>query len=329
MPCYHPIVAYQHKTEKTKLGKSLILFGRQWDNNENVDRIELPCGGCIGCKLDKANEWAARCIYESEKWKHNHFITLTYSEENTRDLTKSCVDVTTGEVTDKLSLNKRDLQLFLKRLRSHYKREFNHTNIRFFACGEYGEHTERPHYHLILFNLPIIDLEPFFINKHHQQIYRSKTIEEIWGKGHVSVGELTFESAAYVARYTLKKLTKAEAECIGIEPEFINMSRKPGIGADYLKDNYKEIYENDELILRKSVDKVVKQKPIKYFDKLYEQIDPEALYDIKLNRRENAIEARKIKMSHTTLTESEVEALEERSLLRRITSLKREMTESC
>lgn len=109
--------------------------------------------------------------------------------------------------------------------------------------------------HTIIFasNLPLFDLEPFFINANHDQIYKCETIEKIWGKGIISVGKVTWNSAAYVARYMLKKQKGAGADWYyqskGQEPEFTRMSRKPGIGAEYYQANKESIYKNDEIVI--------------------------------------------------------------------------------
>lgn len=260
MPCYHPIQAFQIiQPDGTKSRPffaervpDLSAFGK-------VVPIPIPCGRCIGCRLERSRQWAMRCVQEASLYKQNSFITLTYNDET---------------VPADYSLKKRDWQLFMKRLRKAYPEK----KIRFFACGEYGEHTFRPHYHAILFNHQFDDRER--ITKETENgivtLYQSPKLNEIWGKGYASSGDMTFESAAYVARYCLKKINgpEADAHYFGREPEFSLMSRMPGIGANWLKKFRKDVYPNDICFARGKP-----CKPPKYYDDQLKKID-EALFNL-------------------------------------------------
>lgn len=129
--------------------------------------------------------WAVRIVHEAQMWPQNSFITLTYRPE----------DLPQGG-----SLNVEHYQLFMKKLRA---RNTGH-KIRFFHCGEYGEKLSRPHYHAILFNYDFPD-KKVFSEKNGNTIYTSELLEDIWGKGFCTIGDVTFQSAAYVARYVMKK----------------------------------------------------------------------------------------------------------------------------
>ena len=187
----------------------------------------VACGKCSQCLIAKSNEWAYRCMEESKQYKDNCFVTLTYNDTF---------------LPDNGSLCRRDLQLFIKRLRKHiYPKK-----VRFFYCGEYGKKGSRPHYHIILFGWKPSDLRFFEKDKRGQILFRSEEVERLWsfrfidedtGKadyaqyGFVSVGDVTFETARYCAKY-LQKLQPAPPDCV---PAFTGQSLKPGLGSNAIK----------------------------------------------------------------------------------------------
>ena len=188
MPCYYPNKA--HSTGTRKNGKSIIKFGLPTHQDQNS--IELPCGQCIGCRLAHSQTWAIRVLHESTLHERNCFITLTYNEEN---------------LPENGSLDKKHFQNFMKYLRRDFGPE-----IRFYQCGEYTDKPNfRPHYHAIIFNHDWLDKEAFTENE-GIITYTSEKLQKIWGKGFTTTAEVTFESAAYVARYTLKKITGKQKE---------------------------------------------------------------------------------------------------------------------
>lgn len=291
MACYHPLQAWSLKGKRKPDGKRIISFNgpTRGDDPDKWEEIQLPCGQCIGCRLDYSREWADRIMLESTLWENSWFVTLTYSEEFVP--IKQVINKETGELIEGKTLVPEHLTKFMKDLRRYYKYHYDQVNIRFYACGEYGGQTERPHYHLCVFNLPLFDLEPFFLNAQHDQIYKCATIEKIWGKGIISVGKLTWNSAAYVARYMLKKQKGDGAswyyQSKGQLPEFTRMSRRPGIGAMYYEGHKEDIYKNDEIVvLMGKRPRAV--KPPKYFDRLYDLESPEAMAAIKEARGEAA-----------------------------------------
>ncbi len=235
--------------------------------------MEVGCGQCIGCRLDRSREWAIRCVHEAQLYSENCFLTLTYSNEF---LPADC------------SLDERHFQRFIKRLR----RRFSGQRIRYFYCGEYGERLHRPHYHACLFNFDFPDKVP--VNDH---LYRSDLLERLWRFGFCSIGEVTFESAAYVARYVVKKVfgDKAAAhyevvvedtgEVLQLKPEYTNMSlgRKPGdgIGGEFYRRFKDDMFPSDECV----VDGIV-HKPPRYYEKLYKLEDPEGFLRVKRKRDE-------------------------------------------
>lgn len=216
MPCYHPLQAYQ-------CADGLVVFS-ELGRYDLVRSMQLNCGQCIGCRLERSRQWAMHCVHEASLYEQNCFITLTYNDEH---------------VPPEGSLLYRDFQLFMKRLR----RRFFSSKIRYFMCGEYGEDLGRPHFHACLFNFNFADKTPWRTVTSGTRLFRSPDLELLWPSGFSSIGEVTFESAAYVARYVMKKVTgeAADAHYFGREPEFCHMSLKPGIGSDWLRLYWPEV----------------------------------------------------------------------------------------
>lgn len=284
---------------ETELGDALTTLKRTGHSPTRIDVI--PCGQCIGCRLDYSREWATRIMLEAKQWKNNWFITLTYNDENLPY--RARVNTETGELMESAPLCPEDLQLFMKRLRKHWSDKYKHQNIRFYACGEYGEENGRPHYHIAIFNLPLQPkaLKWYKRNEQYQTIWTCPELEEIWGMGFVTVGALTYQSAAYIARYMCKKQKgkdqKEYYEMLGLTPEFSRMSLKPGIGAAAYK---KEYYEKDYIQMPDGR----QVKPPKYFERMFEE-DGGNLKAIKEQRKAAAtlIEQRKDEERGTTRTE--------------------------
>lgn len=252
MPCFKPLHGYMSRTPSAN-GKFGIVFNVRegW-----VDRpMVIPCGQCIGCRLDKSLSWATRCLHEASLHEENCFITLTYNDE-------FCpIDG---------SLNKRDWQLFMKRLR----KKFGGRKIRYFHCGEYGSQLDRPHYHACLFGFDFPDKVLWSFRK-GVRLYRSAILESLWthpglgcSLGFSTIGDVTFESAAYVARYCLKKVTgkMAKDHYVGRLPEYITMSRRPGIAAKWIDQFASDVYPHDFIVTPGGR----KVKPSRYYDEKYD-----------------------------------------------------------
>ncbi len=252
--------------------------------------IELPCGKCNSCRLSYSKEWMQRCMLEQRLWAYNEMLTLTYDEEHVPKA-KGC-DMKTGELGVEVNtLCKKDVEKFLKDLRRYWKHHYNEDNIRFYMCGEYGELHGRPHYHLLMFNFNVRDKEYYKRSQKGFDMYHSKIIEKIWGRGHIELNEITPETCAYVARYVLKKQkgkgAKEDYELRGLVPEYTNCSRKPGIGAGYFEENKDKIYEYDKILLANNKG-VQELKPAKYFDRLYDAEEHDLMDAIKQRRKELA-----------------------------------------
>ena len=292
-----------------------------------TDFVQIPCGQCIGCRLEHSRQWAVRCMLEAEEYEYNWFLTLTYDDYNVPY--SEYVDGD-GVIDDCMTLCKKDLQDFLKRLRSHvdyhysdFFQDFNDDGekktFRYFACGEYGSSSGRPHYHMILFNLPLNDLV-FYKSTDFGNLYVSPFLSEKWGKGHVIVGSVSFESSSYVSRYIMKK-QKGSASVIydlfNIVPEYIVMSRNPGIGKKYFFDHSSDIYLRDSIVL----DGGVLVKPPRYFDYLMDKIDEDFMAEIKEKRSDIAEHINNIKMRNTTATQKNQFKINENNLKSRTSRL--------
>lgn len=281
--------------------------------------VILPCGQCIECRCKYAQQWASRIMLESRYHEKSYFLTLTYDEEH--------VPISEAEDgTPSLTLCPKELQDFVKRLRRD--QEYHHGNtIRFYAVGEYGSLFHRPHYHLIVFGLILDDVKVIGRNKHGTVIHDSDTIRKIWGKGRTEVDELTFESAAYCARYTTKKLGKTESgiyESLGLVPEFTRMSLKPAIGYQYFEEHMQEIYDFDKIYLSTgNGGRTV--KPPRYYDQKFDDIYPETMASVKQNRREVAEKQLKLKFAGLSGSYVEFLANQAEAYIKRTRSLKRDL----
>ena len=206
--------------------------------------VMLPCGQCLECRTRYAAQWADRIVLEARYHEQSFFITLTYDEEHVPPVVDE-----NGNIN--YTLRPKDLQDFVKRFRR--QQEYHCDNqVRFYAVGEYGHLHHRPHYHIIVFGAVLDDLRPMGTSKVGTPLHTSETIEKLWQRGRVEVEPLSWESACYAARYTVKKLGKVETdfyEKLGIVPEFTRMSLKPAIGSSYLEDNMERIYKSDEILI--------------------------------------------------------------------------------
>lgn len=202
--------------------------------------------------MNYAKSWAFRCLMEAKGSHDNWFLTLTFAPE-------FCPE----------RVDPKDVSGFMKRLRKRLGLE----KIRFFGCGEYGEKNDRPHYHLILFNCPLADLYKLDAEGH----YGSKLIDEIWPYGFHYLGEVNEKTCAYVARYTSKKSGKRKG--------FLQMSRRPGIGYDYLRD-HKDAYELDYINVVDSHG--LRRIPLpRYFERIFPDLDFTDLKQARIERARN------------------------------------------
>lgn len=253
-------------------------------------------------------------MLEAKYHEYNYFVTLTYDDMHVPH--SSYIDERTGEICESLTLVKSDLQKFFKRLRKH-KGE-----LRYYACGEYGGHTMRPHYHAIIFGLELDDLVKYKQSDNYIY-YNSESLQKIWNKGFVVVTELTWATCAYVARYVVKKAKKAVADSyktFNVEKEFNVMSRRPGIANQYFQDH--DMYAYDYINIS-TPDGGKKIKPARYFDRLLEQKDPDTFANLKEKRLETAKNQSLLKLSQTDNSYIDMLATEEAVKSNKIKALNR------
>lgn len=280
MPCYKPHNAWRSNVPNEN-GKFELLFNVDPSLQSSLQLEQVPCRKCIGCRLDYSKQWALRCVHESKLHEQNAFITLTYDDDH---------------LPNDYSVNKREWQLFLKKLRQELS--YQNIKIRFFMAAEYGETTWRPHYHALIFGWypPDHDLTPIAKNSNGDYIYSSEMLARIWGKGKVDVGDVTYESAAYVARYIKKKITGDLAEehykqvhptttdIVQLEPEFCLQSRRPGIGGDFYR-KYKEDFRKGYITHNGT-----RHNLSRFYNKQFEKEDPERYETLKNQKSEFAKE---------------------------------------
>lgn len=249
--------------------------------------IDLPCSQCIGCRLERSRQWAVRISHEAQLYEDNCFLTLTYDPMF---------------LPDHNSLDVKHFQDFMKRFRFRFKGSSPVLNddgieefpIRFFHCGEYGETNGRPHYHACIFNFDFPDKKLWKVHNGNN-LYISQSLNELWPYGFATIGALTFESAAYVARYVVKKITgdaakdhyqridPATGEIYFLKPEYTTMSRRPGIGKGFFDKFSSDVFPHDYVVVNG-----VKQRPPRYYDGLLETTRPYEFDVIKDRRVLNA-----------------------------------------
>lgn len=311
MPCFHPLKGFRGNRVNPNTGKRNITVVPR------LAFVDLPitiaCGQCVGCRLERSRQWAIRCVHEASLYDDNCFITLTYNNEH---------------LPKHQSLVKSDFQKFMKRLRFKYG-----SGIRYYMCGEYGENFGRPHYHALLFNFRFRDQTFFRNSPAGEKLYVSQSLEKLWSHpntgtpmGYASIGSATFESAAYVARYIMKKQLGKNAlyhynqfdewtgEILSERvPEYNTMSRRPGIAKNWFDKYLTDVYPGDFVVMN---DKKI--KPPKYYDKQYELLYPEELEKLKRQR----IAAGKLNAANNTperlAVREEIQEYKLKSLTRRL-----------
>lgn len=278
MPCYNPRPVFRYNVVDVDTGEVKVRFifnpvDPHFDvRDERTQHMEhLPCGTCIGCRLDRARDTSIRGMHESQLHHHCCTVDLTYDDDH---------------LPPNGSLCQRDVQLFFKR----FRKAIYPKKVRYIYCGEYGSRLQRPHYHLCLFGYDFLDKDFFKKSDKGFPLYTSPLLSKLWDKGHHTIGRLTEQSVAYVARYILKKVNgeKAKDHYGDREPEFVRFSTRPGIGHDWIVKYFGDVYNYDYVVNSKGH----KVRPPRYYDKVFSKIDPERFYEIKQKRHKTAEERR-------------------------------------
>lgn len=274
MSCTRPIPAQQYYSAKNN--KVAIRLAGD-DFNPNLD---LACGKCPSCKLAKAREWALRCWHESQMHDENAFVTLTYRDQ---------------DLPENNDLDHRDFQLFMKRLRTNTGKK-----ISYYMCGEYGGETHRPHMHVLLFGYFPPDAK-YHTTRNENRVYKSEILDTYWRKGFTETGNVSYKSAGYCARYTLKKQLPNEqlqdryiycdeyGEMHCRKLEYVRMSLNPAIGLSWFNKYKQQTIDHDFV---RNPDGHEVPVPSYYLDQLKnpksEMFDPELFEKLKLARIEKA-----------------------------------------
>lgn len=261
MPCYHPV--------KVTVKRKAILPG----GIRVFDKQTVPCGTCLGCRAEQARQWSVRIMHERAMHESSWFLTLTYNED---------------EIPEFGSLRPPHLAAFFKAIR----RDGAQGPISYYACGEYGDRTQRPHYHAALFGCDFIDRD-HLRNAGGHPVWRSDDLEDYWGRGNCEFGTLTHASAAYIAGYVRKKVSKKvnpdnylrvdpdTGELVQLEGEFARMSLRPAIGRRWIEKYWRDVYPRDFVVVEGH-----EMKPPRYYDKWMEREQPHMFLDVLEKRHE-------------------------------------------
>lgn len=206
---------------------SLISRGIFDFKNKKSYQVLLPCGKCDDCRVSHSKEWALRALLElvsrnKKDQLNSWFVTLTY---------RDCF----LPIDNKLNL--KHVSLFIKKLRHFFERKNKDVKIKYFVCGEYGTKNYRPHYHMLIYGLPLDDLKVYKKVGKFDFLWMSNFLEKMWGRGFVVVGNLTYKTAFYTCRYTLKKYGNTD----------VVMSCSNGFGKKWCLDNLHQLVDNGYL----------------------------------------------------------------------------------
>lgn len=243
MGCDYPITAYRSREFNPETKRYGLTFNPLKALN-STNSLRVPCGKCTGCRLERSRQWAVRCTHELSLHEQSCFLTLTYSD---------------AHLPIDFSVHQYDWQLFMKRLRKHAFPKL----LRFFACGEYGSKNLRPHYHGLIFGFDFEDKILFETTPQGHKLYVSETLQQLWPFGRATIGALTYQTAAYTARYTMKKVENHDRSqpdtfylrthplhgfICRVRPEFLLMSRRPGLGQGWFDKYGAETFTHDSVI---------------------------------------------------------------------------------
>lgn len=264
MTCYFPLSGTRGPDGKLQM------------SNKGHETLTVACGQCIGCRMARAQSWAVRAVHEASQHVDNCFLTLTYDDTH---------------LPPDGAVNVQHFQKFIRRLRKKTGKR-----IRFFHCGEYGDMNMRPHYHALIFGHDFED-KILWSKNSGNPLFRSGTLEKLWPLGMSTIGTLNYKTAAYTARYVMKKVNgpqqfdrypiriDQETGEIKPQPEYVTMSRRPGLGTSWLERYWQDVYPHDHVIIDgKEI------PPPKFYDRWMERYHPEVISQVYAEREKYADE---------------------------------------
>lgn len=304
-------------------------FGDKYLNNRYRKITPVGCGQCVPCMLEYSRDKATQIMLEKNFGYKNcqpypdgtvWMLTATYDNEHLK--THKYARTDTGEIFEGVSLNLEDDQKFMKLLRYYYP----NMKMKRVVAGEYGSQSGRPHYHSIIYGLPLdqTQFKTWNVNKWGQRTWIYKDLNEIWGNGMVNIARVEWQNAAYVARYALKKAFKKDKAWYyaqGMLPEFIHWSN--GIGRNYFLKNIEKIYDTDTVPIVNNKGAIV--KPPKSYDRMLKEIDPELYEKVKYDRQKHTKSNELILRSQTDLTPEERRTIDEARMLQVMKDLRTEV----
>lgn len=271
MRCYSPLTLYRSRSKPYQYRFNVPLSA-DWEE------MQVACKQCINCRINRKSDWAVRLVHETLSHDTAIFVTLTFNEEAL--LARHQPD----------NLSRTEVQKFVKRLRRHYAYRAQ-GKIRYYYCGEYGDRTSRPHYHILLFGASFDD--EYGYTTGYNGLRRSDTLEKIWGYGMAPFADVTYKTAAYVAGYCMKKVNGRAAkehyahvdrytgEVYYREPEFSRMSTNPGIGYQFFHRYHGDLFPKDFVTVEGRKRKI----PSYYYRKLEARF-PSLYLEVKEAREE-------------------------------------------
>lgn len=291
MPCFSPVDAYQLDSGRVIFHENVGTAGKRHSKFTRpggyLRSLKISCGQCVGCRKDRSHQWAARILHESQSHTApSWFATLTDDDAHTP--ADGSLDYSVFQTfVDNLraALNPRAPRGSPKKPR---------VKVRYFVAGEYGTKKVRPHYHAAFFGLDLPDLAYLRMSPSGHKLYTSAMLEKVWGRGFISLGALSWESAAYIASYVCKKQTGPKAtaylrvdpntgECHSVRPEFARMSLRPAIGKEWFKKFHADCLPRDYCVVDG------RKVPVpRYYRDLFKKMNPHASDDLQHDRIERA-----------------------------------------
>lgn len=231
------------------------------NSSKEYATFQLPCGKCISCRLENARQTAVRCVHEAQMHENNIFLTLTYNDTHLGSNRLEYADfqqfvkklryhIFQG-ILDKMfpKLPQSDQRKLWNKLPSERKEKIHGSSkISVFCTGEYGDKSKRKHWHALIFNYRPNDETPLRVNELGHKICHSKILEDLWGKGIIEYGDVTFESAGYCARYASKKLVHGHDGTHDYNP-ISKRSSANAIGKSWITKYWPDVFSYGYIIL--------------------------------------------------------------------------------